>query len=125
MSDVATANGWVDATQYTEFDADANITVSVTGGGNTGKYYVNGNNWRIYQNESPAITIAAANGKTIKSVKISYTINNNGVLTLNGNNVENDTLVTVDAASITFGVGNTSTKTNGQVRITAIEIIYQ
>ena len=125
MSDVATANGWVDATQYTEFDADANITVSVTGGGNTGKYYVNGNNWRIYQNESPAITIAAANGKTIKSVKISYTVSNNGVLTLNGNNVETDTLVTVDAASITFGVGNTSTKTNGQVRITAIEIIYQ
>ena len=125
ISDVATANGWVDATQYTEFDADANITVSVTGGGNTGKYYVNGNNWRIYQNESPAFTIAAANGKTIKSVKISYTVSNNGVLTLNGNNVETDTLVTVDAASITFGVGNTGTKTNGQVRITAIEIIYQ
>lgn len=125
ISDVATANGWVDATQYTEFDADANITVSVTGGGNTGKYYLNGNNWRIYQNESPTITIAAANGKTIKSVKISYTVSNNGILTLNGNNVETDTLVTVDAASITFGVGNTGTKTNGQVRITAIEIIYQ
>ena len=125
MSDVAAANNWADSTKYTSFAADSNVTVSVTGGGNTGKYYNNGKNWRIYQNESPTITIAAANSKTIKTVKISYTVGNSGVLTLNGNQIATDTVVNVDAASIIFGVGNTGTATNGNVRITAIEIVYQ
>ena len=44
---------------------------------------------------------------------------------LNGTaQVKSGTVVTVDAQSITFGVGNTGSATNGQVRITAIEVIY-
>ena len=124
MADVATANGWADATKYLTFTMDENITVTATGGSNTGKYYNNGNNWRIYQNESPAVTIAAANGKTIKSVKITYASQNTGVLTLNGNNIANAAVVEVNAASVTFSVGNTGTATNGQARISAIEVIY-
>lgn len=122
--DYATTNSWENATKYLTITMDENITVTATGGDNTGKYYTNGNNWRIYQNETPAVTITAANGKTIKSVKITYASQNNGVLTMNGNNVANAAAVEVNAASVTFSVGNTDTADNGQARITAIEVIY-
>ena len=61
---------------------------------------------------------------------IAVEVKNGSVVTLTENSaLVNDTTftmnITVDAASITFGVGNTSTKTNGQVRITAIEVVYQ
>ena len=103
---------------------DANITVTATGSQNTGKYYENGENWRIYQNESPSIVVAAAEGYTISSVKITYEINKTGILTLDGANVESDTVVEVNGDSVTFSVGNTGTATNGQVRITALEVVY-
>ena len=130
IADYAAANGWTNSTLYDSVVLNSYIIASVTGtptgswGQNTGKYYTSGNNWRIYQNENPAITIAAADGKIIVSVKISYTIDKTGILTLNGANVESDTIVTVNANSITFSVGNTGTATNGQVRITAIEVVY-
>ena len=122
IADYAAANGWVNSTKYESLNIDTNITVTVTGGSNTGKYYDNGNNWRIYQNENPTVTITA-NG-TIVSVKVTYTINNTGVLVLNGTNIESDEVVPVNASSITFTVGNTGDATNGQVRITAIEVVY-
>ncbi len=124
MADYAEENSWKDATKYTEVKMDNNITVTVTGGGNTGKYYTNGNNWRIYQNENPAVTITAAEGKTITCVKITYSVSNTGVLMLDGEQIKSENVVNVNASSITFSVGNTGTATNGQVRITAIEVIY-
>ena len=94
-------------------------------GSNTGKYYNNGNNWRMYQTENPTLTISAANGKTIVSVKITYSVTNTGVLTQNSAKITTGTVVSVNAGSVSFGIGNTGTATNGQVRITAIEVIYQ
>lgn len=130
IAEVATANGWEDATLYPSIDlgdVTINLTATpvVTYGQNTGKYYTNGNEWRTYQNESPAIKIAAKEGLTIVSVKITYAAKNSGVLTNGSENVKSGTVVDVNASSITFGVGNTGTKTNGQVKITAIEIVYQ
>ncbi len=125
ISEYAAANGWSNSTKYTTLNVDENITVTATGGSNTGKYYTSGTNWRMYQNESPQITVAAAEGKTIVSVKITYVVDKTGILTLNGEQITSDTVVNVNASSITFSVGNTSsTVTNGQVRITAIEVIY-
>lgn len=39
--------------------------------------------------------------------------------------IKSGTADTVNAASVTYSVGNTASKTNGQVRITAIEVVYQ
>ena len=126
IADYAAANGWTNSTFYGEINMNDDITVTATGGQNTGKYYTSGENWRIYQNESPAVTITAAEGKTIVSVKITYASQNTGVLTLDGANVESGSVVSVNADSVTFGVGNTTdTVSNGQARITAIEVIYQ
>ena len=120
----ADANGWADATQYSTIVMDDVVTVTANGGGNTGKYYVNGEQWRIYQTESPSVVVSAAEGYTIKSVTITYAVNNYGVLTYNGSNIESGTAVEVSASSVTFGVGNTGSKTNGQVRITDIQVTY-
>ena len=131
IADYATANSWTDATLYANLSLDSNITVASSGtpvgdyGLNTGKYYASSNTWRIYQNETPSVTITAAEGKTIVSVKITYSVKNSGTLTLNGEAVASDTVVAVNANSVTFSVGNTGTKTNGQAQITAIEVIYQ
>ena len=130
MADVATANSWVNATLYDSFALDANVTVSATGtpvgsyGLNTGKYYENGNNWRIYQNENPQVTVSVAEGYELVSVKVTYSVSNTGVLTLDGVNIESDQVVEASGSSIVFSVGNTGTKTNGQARITNIEVVY-
>ena len=124
IADYATAKGWTNGTQYATVELDANITVTATGGQNTGKYYDNGTNWRIYQGETPTVKIEAKNGKTIVSVKITYLSEKTGVLTQGTTQIESDTVVAVNATSITFSVGNTAEVTNGQVRITAIEVVY-
>ena len=122
--------GWTNGTLYAGTDIDENVSVSSTGtavgsyGQNTGKFYTDGATWRIYQSENGQVTITAKNGATIVSVKVTYLSQNTGALTLNGAVVESDAVVTVNATSVTFGVGNTGTATNGQARITAIEVVY-
>lgn len=125
VSDYASAKGWSDATKYTSLVMDNYITITVSGGSNTGKYYTNGNNWRMYQNESPEITVNADGGRTLTSIKFTYSVNNGGCMTYNGGNISSGTVVDVSGlSSATFGVGNTGTKTNGQARITEIQVVY-
>ena len=130
IADYATANNWANGTLYSEVVMDG-FTITSSGtpvgsyGLNTGKYYTNGNNWRMYQAENASVVITANEGITIVSVKITYASEKTGSLTFNGANVASDALVTVNAASVTFGVGNTdSAVTNGQARIQAFEIVY-
>ena len=132
IEEIASANGWVSGTPYESFYLSDSIIVSATGtptgsyGLNTGKYYASGNSWRFYQSENPELTITALNGKNIVSVKITYESRNTGMLTLNGVNIESDTtVIMVNANSVTFSVGNTSTVTNGQIRVTAIEVVLE
>ena len=124
IADYADKNAWVNGQKYTSLNVDENITVTVSGGANSGKYYTSGENWRIYQTETPSITVNAANGYTISSVKITYETANSGILTLNGSSVATGASVPVNSDSITFGVGNSGSNTNGQVRITDIKVTY-
>ncbi len=131
IADYADANGWSNSVLYDTIQLNSLITVTASGTPvgtyslNTGKYYTSGENWRIYQNEKPSVTITAAEGKTIVSVKITYSVKNGGCLTNNGQNITSGTVVTVNGSSITFSVGNTGTATNGQAQITAIEVVYE
>ena len=129
VDDYANANNWTMSAgsssggQWQEMVLD-DVTITIDAGdANSGKWY--SGNWRIYQTGNPSIIFTAAEGKTIVSVKITYTVSNTGVLTQGGNNISSGTVVEVNANSITFGVGNTGSATNGQVRISAIEVIYQ
>ena len=131
IANYAYANGWVNSMPYNEFKLGADITVTATGtpdvyyGLSTGKYYEKNGTWRIYQMECPSVTITAAEGKKIVSVKITYISDKDGTLTLGEAQIASDTVVTVNAESVTFGVSNTGTATNGQARITAIEVIFE
>lgn len=121
IANYATANDWTNSTKYTTITLDSNVTVTATGGSNTGKYYTSGNEWRTYETESPAIKICVPADKKIVTVKIAYKYSNSGVLTLNGSNIESNTVLEVNASSIVFGVTGNG---NGQVKITAIEVVY-
>ena len=122
ISDYANENGWINDKQYKEV-VIGGIKVTAVGGGNTGKYYTNGNNWRIYQSENATVVITSESGNIV-SIKITYESENNGVLNFSDSNIESGKLVDVNANSITFAVANTGSATNGQVRITAIEVVY-
>ena len=129
-AEYAAANGWTNGTLYESAVLADGATIVTSGPAvgsynlNTGKYYTGDSTWRIYQTENATLTITAAEGKTIASVKVTYLTKNTGILSLDGTQIESDTVVTVNGASITFGVENSGTATNGQVKITAIEIIY-
>lgn len=137
LADYSIANNWfqgsgTEATAYDTVIIDKNITVTATGtpigsyGLNTGKYYNNGT-WRIYQNENPRITFTTSNNAKILTIKITYTVSNTGVLiSADGLNTQyaSGTVITVDDTTVTFTVGNTGDKSNGQVQIKEIEVVY-
>ena len=126
VSELASENGWTDSSKIgNPVELDAVITLSYTGGGNTGKYYLSDQTVRIYQSENPTVTIAAIEGYIVKEVTINYSISKKGVLLFNNEEIESGTVITVNGSSITFNVGNTSTETNGQVKIQSISVEYQ
>ena len=124
IGEYAVTNNWVSSTKYLTINMDSLITVTTSGGSNTGKYYSSNSSWRIYQNESPSIVVTAAEGCTIKSVNIVYSYSNNGTLTFDEDNISSNTDVTINANSATFGVGNTGSAANGNIQITRIDVVY-
>jgi len=129
ITEIATDNNWQDKTAYASVRI-GEVTISLTGTPvgnyslNTSKYYASDNSWRAYQNESAAITVSAMEGYKVVSVKITYSVKDSGVMTNGTAQVASDTVVTVNAASIAFGVGNTGSGAKGKVFITAIEVVY-
>ena len=124
IADYATANSWKNGVKYSSITIDKNITATAAGGSNTSKYYTSGNQWRFYQGETATLTITAAEGITISTVAVTYAIENTGILTLDGVNIESEAICNINASSVTFGVGNTGSATNGQVRVTKINVTY-
>ena len=121
MKDYAAANGWKDATKYTSIQLTETTTATCTSKTNSGKYYTNGNNWRLYQSEGTTLTITST--QTIVKVIIEYTPNNTGALVLDGKVIASGAAVEVNANTLTLNVGNSGTATNGQARITKITVV--
>ena len=119
----AQANNWTNGTKYTTATV-APVTFTANGGGNTGKYYTNGQDWRFYQNESASITITVAEGYTLVSVTPTYSVGNSGVLKNGNTTIASGTTVNVSGTSVTFTVGNSGSATNGQVKFTNIDVTY-
>lgn len=117
--------GFSNEQKVTEIQLDDVITANVVGSANTGKYYTNGSNWRLYQTENATLTISAKDGYVINSVKVTYSVSNSGILKKGDTQIITGTTDTVNATSVTYSVGNSGSATNGQVRVTAIEVVYQ
>ena len=120
----ATANSWVSGTQYATITADENITLTAAGGGNTGKYYTTGNEWRFYQTESATLTINAGDGCTLKSATLTFGISNTGELSGANGVVTSGEPYTISGNEYEFSVGNSGEAANGQVKFTALSITY-
>ena len=122
ISDYATANKWANATQYTSVTINDDISASCSSSGNNGKYY---GDWRMYRSDNGTVTIEAADGYALTSVKFTFTVANSGALYYGDTKLTSGTAQTVTGQSAVFTVKNTNDKTNGQVKITAIEVAYE
>ena len=124
--DYATENSWSNGTKYTSIALDDIATASVSkGGGNTGKYYTAGNEWRFYQTESAAITISVPSGYLLDNVNLSYAVANTGTLVdSSSNEIVSGNDNEINASSVTYYVSNSSSATNGQVKFTDIYVTY-
>ena len=124
----AAANGWTNATAYSTINYDANTTITASGTAvgsyslNTGKFYDNGKNWRIYQTESGTVSINST--KKIASVKVEYEAQNGAILAVGSDTYESGVTITVNGNTLSFTVGQTTEAENGQLRITKITIVY-
>ena len=116
-------NGKEDATQITSIALDDNITLSVSEGNYTGKYYTSDKTWRLYQNESATLTISAKAGCTLKSTTLTFKTEKSGTLNYGSTSVSSGSAVTLSGNSAKFTVSGTGTK--GQIRITNISVTYE
>ena len=126
IGEYAVANSWTNATKYTSVLLDSKATASVsTGGGNTGKYYESGSDWRFYQSENAALTISVPEGYELESVTFTFDVVNTGQLNdPNGNAVATGQSVSVSGTSATFTVGNSESASNGQIKFKSISVTY-
>ena len=132
IADYAAANAWENSIAYNTLVMDDVVTVTAnptTGTyNNTGKYYTNGQNWRMYQNEAPAIVVTAAEGNVLKSVTFTYASEKTGVIVdaAGAQVVSDEAYALENVTSAAFSVANTSADvTNGQARISAITVVYE
>ena len=124
-------SGMKNATVITELDIDKIVTLSAS---TTGTYkpqaYGDGTEWRLYQNggsiNATKLTISLPEyGYELVSVTITYKTSNSGTLLLASDNTTKITSGAEKACtgkSISFVVGNTGTKTNGQAQITEVVV---
>ena len=126
INSYAEANQWENGEQYKSVELDDVITANVSGGGNTGKYYSKDNSWRLYQNEDAKLRINAAENYIITAATISFTNDKSGTLIYNGSVLESGKEISVSGVnSLELSVGNSTSATNGQIRISEISVTYK
>ena len=126
IADAGSANGWNgDANSLKNaYAIDENISISVAGGANSGKFYTD--HIRIYATDSPAgsITLTAKEGYKIKSVSFELVTGTYAFLQYDSSTVENGQVVEVGAQTATF-----TTAKNGsdgkQVRVLSVTVVYE
>ena len=121
ISEIATANSWVNGTKYATIEKDG-VTLTATGGNNTGKYYTSGNEWRFYQTENPNLTITVEGGHQFVSSTLTYNVNNDGILV----GSDGQTVASGSTSTCTsYTVANSGSATTGQVKFTKIVVTIQ
>lgn len=108
--------------KLTSIDLDSVITASVTGSGNTGQFFgTTTNDWRIYAVGS--LTITAASGYTIKTVKVTFATGNTATIKIGEKEVSSKEVITVNGTEVVYSLTNGGTKT-AQMKVQEIEVVY-
>lgn len=137
----AAANGWENGKQNTSAYIE-DVTFTMAGASNTGKYYTSDQSWRLYKSEPGTLTISVPSNCVINSVKIYDTnigtittasvLNEEGVATANGTLTPSTTKgsyhiwrTDVEALTntLTFGFDETSSA-NAQITKIEVECFY-
>ena len=130
IDELAQINNWTtsagtDVVCYKEFALDTVITISTSGADNCGSVWGTENKqWRLYQNKQGDVTVSASADHELVAVKFTFVAQNNATLLNGQTSIESDSSVSISGSSSTFTVGNSGTKTDGQIRITAISVTY-
>ena len=121
-----TVSSGSDATMYKILQLNESVRMSTTGDDNCGSFWgATTQDWRLYQNRNGNVTIQVAEGCELKSVSLTFSVTNTGaLLDANGATVTSGSKNTVSGTSVTYTVGNSGSATNGQVRISAVEVVY-
>ena len=132
INEIVDANGYIVSSGSTINDIiksialDDVLTMSTSGDDNCGSFWgTTTYDWRLYQAQKGDLTIAVSGNHSLVSVKFTYTNSNGGSLYDGGSAVATNNVKTLSGTSKTFTVGSTTGKTNGQVRLTAIEVVYK
>ena len=121
-----TVSSGSDVTMYKKLQLNKSVRMSTTGEDNCGSFWgTTTQEWRLYQNKQGNVIISVAEGCELKSVTLTFGVSNTGALfDANGANVASGSKNTVSGTSVTYTVGNSGTATNGQVKVTAVEVVY-
>ena len=114
IADYALANNWANGTKYEMLIIDDKLTASISGGGNTGKYYSSDKSWRIYGSESGTLTITSTEGE-LNSVTFNY---KNDTFKYGDITLTSGEAVNVSGTSATF------TASGSAIQITSISVVY-
>ena len=112
-------------TKQTTLKIDDVIELSSTGGGNTGSFWRTSPDidWRCYEAKNSVVKISAKAGYVIEKLTLTFKTGNNG--TLDDGNVKSGAEYNVNAQSVSYKIGHSTGKKNGQIRITAISVTYK
>ena len=113
-----------DGTKVPSMTLDEVITMSTNDDGNNSKVYSSGAEWRLYQTNNAVVTLTAAAGYKLVSVVFTFTVTNTGAFLFNEVAFASGELVALSGSTAQFKVGNSGSATNGQVRVTAVTVVY-
>lgn len=132
MSSIVTENSYTISsgsnigTKQKTLKIDDVIELSSTGGNNTGSFWKSTDgiiDWRCYEATNSVVKISAKEGYIIEKFTLTFKTSNNG--TLDSGNIKTGTEYNVNAQSVSYKIGHTGKKANGQIRITAISVTYK
>lgn len=132
MSSIVTENNYTISagsdigTKQKTLKIDDVIELSSTGGGNTGSFWKSNDgiiDWRCYEATNSVVKISAKEGYLIEKFTLTFDSGNSG--TLDGGKIKSGTEYTVNTQSVSYKIGHSSGKKNGQIRIKAIAVTYK
>lgn len=121
----ATSHSWESTISYSIEQDDVTLTPSDNGAGSPNGVY--NTQWRFYQARGGGLTISVSGDYSLVRATFTYSVTNGGILLApdGSTQIASGGSCDLSGTSALFTLGNTGTKTNGQVRFTRIVVEYE